>query len=360
MNTLFIPEGGTNQYRYRFRQPSGDSTRTNIDKLSHDKLVAYPSGGRVCIIFVDRFTQGGYTYHPLRFASFIKTEEINDYLHFRVQLKEFVYPRNADDFNQDVKKFLGEFNIPKLTDADPQSTNDGYYAVIADNLFSRQDDFVDSDNAWTKCVEALKSCKAFAGDAKKEFVFVRCTLSSDEEKEPVQPSLSDTTAIYSIAKAEKYKLDIPYFYPAQLKDTNATALLTCEIGGSLKGLPDKAININSCSDSPTYSFTTKRYLEDHRDAISFEFCTNREGVEIIGTDAKLEIRIKESKWFWVKIVSALLLFSILSVAIAADYNSIKPLTLGGIVGALWWKLVFGLVQALVLFWLFKLVGKKLF
>jgi hypothetical protein len=360
MNTLFIPVGGTNQYRYRFRGSSGDSDYININKLSYDELVTYARGSTVCIIFVDRFSPGGYTYHPLRLALFIKTSENNDYLHFHVQLDKFIYPRDSVTFNQDFRDHLHKFGVPKLTNNDPKSSNDGYYAVIADSLFSHTDDFFSSKDSWTHSVRALESCSAFTADSKKEFVFVRCTLHDADKGSIVEPYLLNNTAIYHLTKATKYKLDLPYRYPAQVTETSATATLECKLGDNLKALPDQEINIDSCNNNPPYYFTTKRYIEDNADAISFKFATNREGVEVIGTDAKLEVRISESRWFWLQIAIAVLLFSILSVVIGADLSSIQTKTLDGLFGALWPKWIASLFQAIVLFWLFKLVGKKLF
>jgi len=105
-------------------------------------------------------------------------------------------------------------------------------------------------------------------------------------------------------------------------------------------------------------FATKRHLEDNEDGVSFEFISNRSEFKLIGPDARLLFRFRESKPFWIRLVILLLAFTTLSVVIGADLTKISPLTIWNVVKALWVKALAGFFQAAVLFVLFRLMGKK--
>ena len=73
----------------------------------------------------------------------------------------------------------------------------------------------------------------------------------------------------------------------------------------------------------------------------------------------LQYEIGETVGFWVQVVVALLLFSFVGALIGVDFAKVQPLTLRGLASASWIKILLGFIQTCILFWLFRLIGKKI-
>jgi len=366
LNTLFIPKGGTNEYRYRTR-----AAGANIAPDSHGDFINEASGEEVVITFIDRFGKTGYVYHPLRRGRLVTCREEQDRLYFRVNLDQFVYPRDFAAFNEILKRSLGPKGLPRLTNDDPFNANDGYYAIKAGNIFTQANDFHWGQDAWQSAVENLRKTQAFAerapraessqeeDDAHREFLFVRCDISQEStQKKAVTPTLRKGLAVFDLLRGARYEFLLSYRYPPQLENTSYTAIVEAEFGENLRALGSTSINIDSYSNSVSLPFATKRHLEDNKDGISFKFISNRSKYELIGPDSRLLFRFKEAKSFWIQLGIILLLFTALSVFIGADLPQISPLTICNVVKVLWLKVLAGFLQAAVLFWMFRLVGKK--
>jgi len=366
LNTLFIPSGGTNEYRYRAR-----GATTHIAADSYDYFINAASNEPVAITFIDRFGDTGYTYHPLRIGRLVRCREEQDRLFFRVSLEKFVYPRDIERFNQVIIRSLGPKGLPCLKENDPYKTDDGYYAIKAGSLFTTTNDFHCGEDAWEHAVEQLCKTQAFTEtdatnivgreqDATpKEFVFVRCDICGQStQKQGVIPKLRKDWAVFDLLRGARYEFLLSYRYPAQLENTSHTAMVEAKFGENLRALGSTGINIDSYSNSVPLPFATKRHLEDNEDGVSFEFTSNRSTFNLIGPDARLLFRFRESKSFWIILVILLLIFTTLSVVIGVDLTKISPLTITNVVKALWVKALAGFFQAAVLFFLFKLMGKK--
>lgn len=366
LNTLFIPKGGTNEYRYRAR-----GAITHIAADSYGDFIKAASSEPVAIIFIDRFGNTGYIYHPLRMGRLVTCREEQDRLYFRVNLEEYVYPRNFATFNQVIKRSLGPMGLPCLKGNDPRKTDDGYYAIKAGSLFTVVNDFHWGEDAWKNAVEELCKTQAFternAQDIVgreidtdlEEFVFVRCDICEQStKKQRVTPNLRKDWAVFDLLRGARYEFLLSYRYPPQLTNTSYTARVEAKFGENLRALGSTIINIDSYSNSVLLPFATKRHLEDNEDGVSFEFTSNRSKFKLIGPDARLLFRFRESKRFWIILVILLLAFTTLSVIIGADFTKISPLTIWNVVKALWVKVLAGFFQAAVLFFLFRLMGKK--
>ncbi|GAB4124809.1 MAG: hypothetical protein Tsb0027_23480 [Wenzhouxiangellaceae bacterium] len=225
LNTLFVPRAGTNEYRYRFRSSAGSTDAINISTGSLDRIKGLHVGSKAVIVFVDRFSSGGYTYHPLRMAKFVTTREDNDYLFFRVQLEDYVYPRDIDDFNHHFRQHMHPKGIVQLIDNDPFNSNDGWYAVVDDSLFSRQDDFKTGNDAWIAAVENIQACAAFqeyppVRNSDKltpkrkpnDYIFMRCEFN-DNAGRSLSPQLRKNRAVFELVRGKNYKLNLSYRYP---------------------------------------------------------------------------------------------------------------------------------------------------
>jgi hypothetical protein len=360
LNTLFIPERGTNEYRYRYR--AGKESNPNINPADLEELIHLSGGTSAVIVFVDRFGDDGYFYHPLRMARTVLQRKRDDYLFFRVELDDFIYPRDLNHFQGVFTTHMHPKGIVQLTDDDPLNKSDGWYAVSSNNLFTQRDDFFHGDRAWSRCVDWIKDCKSFSQDFntrpsdKNDFVFMRCGIRKGSGSD-VSSEMTNNETVFNLTKGEQYELDLTYRYPSQLTNAESSARVSINIGDSLKNLSPNTLNIDSATNSLIYRFTTKRYIEEPKDSISFEFLSPDASTRVYGSDSKLTFKIQESTSFWFQLALALLVFSLSGVYIGADFTDIDSFRSG--VTTLWDEVLAGFIQACVLFWLFRLVGKRI-
>lgn len=366
LNTLFIPKGGTNEYRYRVR---GEITHIAAD--SYGDFINTASNEPVAVTFIDRFGDTGYVYHPLRKGRLVSCREEQDRLFFRVRLEEFVYPRDIGSFNHVFTRSLGPMGLPCLTGNDPRNADDGYYAIKAGSLFTAVNDFDWGDDAWRNAVENLRKTQAFSEmstttvvgqeeDATpREFLFVRCDVCDQStQRQRVASKIRKDLAVFDLLRGERYEFLLSYRYPPQLANPSYTAMVEAKFGENLRALGSTSINVDSYSNSVPLPFATKRNLEDNEDGVSFEFTANRPKFKLIGPDARILFRFRESRSFWIILVILLLAFTTLSVVIGADLEKMSPLTICNVIKALWLKALAGFFQAVALFFLFRLMGKK--
>lgn len=354
LNTLFLPNGNTNEYRYRVT-----GTPRYIAPEAYETLKNSRRSEKAVIVFIDRFGTGGYIYHPLRLAELVLTREENDQLFFRVQLQDFIYPRNMDDFNNHIKRSLSPHGLPQLTGGNPEATADGNYAISANSIFEQRNDFFFGPEAWVAAVNGLSVTRAFRSIATDQVVFIRADVrEKSSAQKSLTPKLENDSAVYDVIKGSNYELALTYRYPIQLTDQTKMAKLGIELDDSLRPLGSKTININSHANSEIFSFATKKFLEDNESAINFSFSAFDTGVSLRGPEKSLRFKIKESKMFWVEVALALLALSVLSIFMGIDLSKTKPLTLGNFFSQHWPKVVGGVAQTFILFALFRLIGKK--
>jgi len=363
LNTLFIPQGGTNEYRY--------TVQLSIAPDSYETLKNSPSGTPVVIVFIDRFAKTGYRYHPLRLATLVKPREDAGRLYFRVRLGDFVAPRDSEAFNRDIVKCLGSMGLPSLKDNDPYRMDDGYYAIEAGRLFARTPDFLWGEDGWRRTVDELRQTQAFGGPVnfvatshkddieKKEFLFLRCDIRrKSTDSRGILPRLRNDRAVFDLIRGARYEFLLSYCYPSQQDNPTHTGIIEGEFGENLRTFGSSAVNVDSSSNSVALPFATKRHLEDYEDGVTFKFRSNQSGYQLIGPDSRLSFEFKESRLFWLQLGIVLLLFSLLTAFIGLDLSRISPLTASAAAKAVWPKFVAGFLQAGVLFWMFRLVGKK--
>jgi hypothetical protein len=354
LNTLFLPEGYTNEYRYKVQ-----GTPTHIAPESYSSLKNAKQGESSVIIYIDRFGTSGYVFHPLRLAKFVISRELNEYLHFRVQLDNFIYPRDILAFNNQIRISLATAGLPKLIDNDPENSNDGYYAILAGSIFDHADDFYFGERAWVNSIESLSETRAFTSTMNDQVIFIRADLKAQSAQEVIEPQLRKDSAFFRLLKGTNYEVVLTYRYSLQRVNQSAKAKVDIELDDNLRSLGSKFINIDSHANSVVFPFATKKHLEDNESGMGFTFTVpGNDEAKILGPDRSLQFQIKESKAFWVQVIAALLLFSMLGSLIGVDFSKIEPMTIIGILSAVWPKLIMGIVQTLILYWLFRLIGKK--
>ena len=192
LNTLFLPSGYTNEYRYRYK---GDPR--HVPPAMYAQLATLEEDTKCAVCFIDRFAVPGYSYHPLRRGTYVSRREESEYVYIRVRLGDFVYPRNLNTFRQHIAQTLGTAGLPILTGSDPEGTNDGAYVIVGEDILGQTDDYLSGDGAWTTAVENLSETRALATTADQSPVFVRADIrQSSAASRRIDPVLHDGSARY--------------------------------------------------------------------------------------------------------------------------------------------------------------------
>ncbi len=346
LRTLALPDRYSNEYRYKH---TGDFRY--ISPTFYSNLSSIKRGEECVIIFIDRFGAAGYTYHPLRLGEFVTYRDVNEYIHFQVKLGAFIYPRDIAGFNHELVQALTPSGLPRLTEDDPRNERDGYYAIQESSIFGGKDEFKTGKTAWNSAVEEISKTKAFSTTAEQAPIFLMLDVN-DSSKHPLKASSQAETTIFKFHKDTRYELVVTYRFPQQRTDQSARGKVKLDFGEPIRA--QKEISIDSHANSVTVPFAPKRFVEEDRGSLAI---TSAEAKNPIG-EVNLEYELGESRSFWVQIVIALIAFSIIGTLIAIDFSKIQPLTFKNIWPVAKIKLFLALLQTIVLYWLFRLIGRK--
>src|SRR5947208_16624264 len=123
LNTLFLPIGSFNRYRYSM---AGQHVNVQNETIRYAQSWWNRFWTRVLIVFVDRYGADGYRYVPLRYARLKKCRVEGSQVFMTVKLCESV---TADDntTEQFLQKHAGTTGFPRLTNNDPNNPDDGNY-----------------------------------------------------------------------------------------------------------------------------------------------------------------------------------------------------------------------------------------
>jgi hypothetical protein len=357
LNTLFLPIGSCNQYRYRIDG--------NISPADHQDLKEVERGEPVIITFIDRFYQaaggvGEYRFHPLRFGKLVSTEEVGGYLHFHVEFGDLVYPTDMAAFNNRLREALGTRGLPRITGGNPTETRDGYYAIPAGSIFLQKGGFLYGDEAWIAAVDALRQTRAYSDTPTERFVFARANLQESGTGKNLTPEIEGTSGVFKLYKGTKYELALSYRFPTQYQNQQATAALRLSVGDSLKLAAQSVVSINSHADQPKVPISVKKHVEDEHAGITFEWeRTAQNDPAVIGATHSIEVAIRESPSVWFQLAAAVIAFTLLESVANVSVPTGVPNTIANIFAAAWPKLVLvGLAKAGTLLWMIKLFGQK--
>jgi len=353
LNTLFLPRGCTNEYRYKH---TGDPRYIPASLFAG--LQALPAQSDCVIIFIDRFGPNGYTFHPLRFGKYVLNRDVNQYIHFRVSLDQFVYPRERDSFNRSLVQALGPFGLPSLTGGDPRNTHDGYYAIQSETVFGNNDEFQTGEIAWNSAVEALSQTTAFATNNEQSPLFLRLEIQTRKRK-ILTPVLRQGAAQFDLTRDEAIDGVLTYRFPRQLVDQNSRGKVEIKFGDNLRPLSNPSILVDSHANSLTLPFVSKRYVEDTAGSIEVSSEAKAGEPELLVANSSIQYRLSEPSTFWLQIAVALIALAIVGALLVVDFSKLpQPSTFSAIFHATWRKAALALLQAACLYWLFRLVGKK--
>lgn len=368
LNTLFLPTGCVNEYRYR--------TATESQHVDPALLNGNHRNKSVAIIYIDRHgTINGkpeFVFHPLRRGRLISLTEDNEQAFIRIGLEEFVYPNDLAGFQKVLRTTIGA-RLPTMVENDPEKPAQGFFALEGtDVLVSSQT--LPSDAAWAAAVEAVAKTKSFA--APNRIVFIRCNVKSPKtwyraEKE-LRPVLKGNSASFALTSDSPYEMVLTYRFPLQRQDANARVGLKIDCGPAAIPQSKQDLSFDASSSRNDFRFQVRKYVEEKTGKIDFAFPSEEDANGVtVSIDHALTYHVAESQGFWVKIAVLLLLFSTTSVLMSVELDAIRtaisvteaPDWTSYLVAIfnykhLWIKLLAALVQAIVLYLLFRVVGKK--
>jgi len=376
--TLFLPYGWTNEYRYRCspqrRNVSEDFTAIVKELQGKEEAV---------IIFINRFGKdrvgnAAYEYYPIREARFLSCHEDSQQLYVRVQLLDFIFPNDIDYFTQQLIGKLSPRNLPKLTNNNPEEENDGYYAIYAHNIFDDKSKYISGDNAWDNCVATISKTGKLKSSTENQVVFARSKLCEHaREEKVVRPHITnnpwyqvlrrvkrrvnDGEAFYKLTQNRRYDFTINYVYPIQEQDTTVTAKMKIIVSGNISLLSSQELPINSRADRIVSSFTVNEPIEKGVGTLEFTFSpeTIASAKMVAPQQRYLSFQIGHSRGYWFALIIYVILFVLGSIFIGT-YSAEKGL-LNTFTAAKsdWPKIIAAIVQAMAIYGLFRLTGRKL-
>jgi hypothetical protein len=351
LNTLFLPKGSINCYRYH---ESGDNvhvTKEFISQLSH-----LSKDESLAIIFVDRFSPGEYTYHPVRLGSFQRFELKDERVYIFVKLTDYVYPKNITSFNAHARKALLELGGPRLVGNDPECTADGNYALLGQDIFQPESDYIIGKDAWPKIVRSLETTQAFKSTRDKPVVFMKVEIQ-DQNGHTIYPKIRNGESSFDIVHNKHYKFCVNYQFPIQNKDTSHVETGAISLDDPpFRLISDNQLKLDTTSTFKEFNFTTKRYPEDTSGILSIQFTNNN----VISPDKAVELNLVEQKSLWLITFFLLFFFSLFGwITTSVDFANFDWCNVYTSLMAEWPKLVFLAFQSVILFVLLKIFGKKI-
>lgn len=356
LNTLFLPIGATNQYRYTAHGP-----RVNVRADDRKALLEAPSGSSAVVMFIDRYA-GEYKYYPLRNAELVSCKSDNDRIYVVVRLGEWIWPNSPDTFSERVLKQLQHFGIPQLRDGNPDRVDDGFYAFAAPSAFADTGHFEYGDAAWHGAAAFLASTHALGDRDGEHTILARATLLNDDGTATIRSSVGGDTAHFHVRRGQRFRLDINYRFPAQALATPGRATMELRPSANLEVLSTSAIQLTTTSDRVIVPLLPRRSGEDHAAVLRFDYpAAGGSTSATVAPDAAIAFDVSESRTFWIGAVMALLLFAVGGLLTAAP--SPVPQQADGIVsllGSRWIVKVIGVgLQVIAALIVLKWVGKKL-
>ncbi len=353
LNTLFLPEGYVNDYRYR-----SEGQNVYIEPKTRAKLKSLIDHLAV-IIYVDRFASGGYGYIPLRLGTVLATYEDSGMVFISLKLGKFLSVKDFSIFKDNLIKVASE--LPKLTDSNPKATNDGFYAIHSENIVFGEN-FIFGETAWGRTVDALHVTKDFEATETSNTIFIRSDIykGSTLEGEVVSPILQNKVSRIPLNRGSLYELRLSYRYPNQLRDPAALCQVEVKSGENCIIATETTIPIDTHTNTIRIPFASKKYCEDNDCTITFSYTANDVKVTNLSVPSVgLSLRINEPASYWLQVIVALIIFAFSGVFLGIDYAKIDPLTFDAIWDNVTFpKILAGFAQAGSLFWFFRLGGKK--
>ena len=352
LNTLFLPLGATNTYRY---QAFGD--RVNIAAGDVQAFLSLPKGTDAAVIFIDRYTATGYKYYPIRRCRLVSCARHEGRLFFTLALDDFCWPHTPDVFSHRFFAQLSNAGIPRLTNNNPENVNDGNYAVLGPSAFDDPQLFLAGDVAWETMTSALSTTRALGSTDHEHVLFARVQLRKSGSSEPLSPSLSsDDVAHYPIGRGRSCALHLNYRFPAQDLPAPGRASVVLRPSQNIFPLASNTVRVDSIADHALISLTGRKYAEDNYGVLDFDYpAAGGSTTTVISPDASIRFDVNDSWQFWIVLVIVIALFAagslLLGMKAPDSWAEVKK-------QFSWWLALGAFLHAVALFVITRWVGKK--
>lgn len=212
LNTLYLPFGSTNRYRYVIDQNLNSNSLRDLKKAINQE---------VTIVFINRFGTNNYIYYPLRSGILLDIVESAPQAHFFVKLREHLSPRDHESLQKAIVTALGSEGLPSLSDDDPFCVRDGEYAINSEINITSNDDWFTEEEAWFTNAKLLSNCEAFMskheGGRLEEndspiFLYSSFLMSGKKKPEDCIRTVGNTT-LHKINAGKSVILRVKYFIP---------------------------------------------------------------------------------------------------------------------------------------------------
>ena len=286
LNTLYLPVGSVNRYRYNIADHVDDSA--NPAKLKHQAL----------IVFIDRHYYDPamnqmFRFHPLRTATLLETESDAGYMHYYVQLGDFVYPSDINRFQSRFREALGA-KVPHLPGNDPNERAHGAFAVDASETSVMMQY---GDLGWTNLIQALSNAPDFNTAPNDRVVFAKTRLSREGETDALEPKVKGKNFYFQLIRGKSYELRVSYNFPANSIDPAASAALNIESGDNTRAVGRDNFPIATVSNNENYRFSIANSATHLDGRIVCDFSSSRGydqgNYEHVGTDRSIPFQIKD-------------------------------------------------------------------
>jgi hypothetical protein len=348
LNTLFLPSGSFNRYRYSI---AGQHVNVDPDTVQYLGSWRRRLKTQVLLLFVDRYRANDYDYVPLRYGTLKKFRVEGSQSFLTVKLGDYV---TADSVTagQFLQEYAGGTGFPRLTNGDPNNPDDGNYVVRSRAKMRELSAWTTGVLAWEGAVDRLSSAHRFQVPAGKSFIFLRSTVKkkSGGQMTPrwcgrIRTRL-DHAFWLSIAHRWSFVLPIP----------NLKLKLTTDKGTTVN--PD-SIEISNQADIQEIRVRTAKYSDDWQLSIKLESAAVANEAPLF-PDRPLLFRLGMSVPRQLKIASLLLFIGTATVIAATNYDSSTPFVLRDFVATIpWLKVVCEVAKLAGMIGLFMLFGKKL-
>ena len=188
---LATPVGGNILFRY------------SIKYHVPPRLGDVPHKCESLIVFVDRYSEGGYTYYPIRKATVLKTFRNQNRLFIECRLSEYCGTDEPIFFTNKIRE-IGD-RSPELTNDDPAFNDDGYYVQFTNDI---TDSLITDSERWFHTVQSISQTTAFKTDSS---AFLK--LSIKRSKREQHEIILGNEGLAFINSGESYSLDIFYYDP---------------------------------------------------------------------------------------------------------------------------------------------------
>jgi len=267
---LALPIGSITQFRYTIEH-----------HVPPELLNSSLQGKETLIVFVDRFSDGSYTYYPIRKGKVLKNYPKADRLILECRLGEYCCVRDSEEFTKVLKKSAS--GVPELAGEDPRNTKDGYYVQLGEDV---RDKLLSDEDCWLTSVKGISRTDAFCGD---HTAFVKISLTTKTANKSQISYGPEGSALLKAGKT--YFLEIVYYDPEK---GGVNKDITYSSQDPLKCYGSEQFSLGALTEHLSIPLGTDKALRSVRTFISI--IVNYESSKIYCIDLPVQISSRHLLW----------------------------------------------------------------